>query len=136
MLSTSGRIFSSSNNTSDTNAISVAITDTSSLTTSDYVLSVDSNAGVYRVTRLSDNTELLSNLVPVSFPESIEFDGLSLTLESANFNGEEKFLIQATRTAAQDFSTTNLQPEDIALASPLSTNTPIGNLGKCRDQRR
>lgn len=128
-VATSNRVLASSNNTSDSSLLNVEITDTSSITTSDYVLSIDSNAAVYRVTRLSDDTELLSNLVPVSFPASIEFDGLSLTFEATDFNGGENFLIQATRTAAQEFSTTHLQPEDIALASPLSTNTPLGNLG-------
>lgn len=124
-----GRIFASSHNADNTNRLSVNITDTSSITTSDYMLSVEANAGVYRVTRLSDNTELLSNLVPTVFPASIEFDGLTLTFDEVNFSGDEQFLIQPTRTAAQDLSTTTLEAEDLALASPLSTNTHLGNLG-------
>lgn len=125
----SSRILASTNNTSSTSQLSISINDASALTTSDYRLSVDSNAGVYHITRESDNAELVTSLVPTTFPASVSFDGLSLTIDSADFNGGEEYLIQATRLAARNISVNNIQPEDIALASPLSTNTDVGNLG-------
>lgn len=124
-----GRVSASSDNVSTGNRLRVNISDASQLTTSDYVVSVDDNAGIYRITRVSDNTELTSQLVPTSFPSSVDFDGLSLIFDETNFSGGERFLIQATRTAAQEIATTGLQAEDIALASPLSTSNHLGNLG-------
>ncbi|MFT5118360.1 MAG: flagellar hook-associated protein 1 FlgK [Kiritimatiellia bacterium] len=125
----SNRIFPSANNLTDDVSLRVSIDDSAQLTSSDYLLSIDSNAGIYRINRLSDNTELVTALVPTTFPTAIIFDGLSLTIDAANFNGGDQFLIQATRTAAHNFSAVSLEPEGIALASPLQTETDLGNLG-------
>ncbi len=126
---TANRIVPSSNNTGSDISFTVNISDTSVLTTSDYMLRVNDNAGVYSITRLSDNTELASALIPTTFPSTITFDGLSLDINSGGFAGGDTFLIQPTRLAASGFSANALHVDDVALASPIKTDSAIGNLG-------
>ena len=123
------RILSNVNNGSGNPSILVNINDSSQLTTSDYSLTIDDGAGVYHITRLSDNTDVASNLVPTTFPATISFDGLDVVISSGGFSGGDQFLIQANKTAAQNFSTTGLQASDVALAIPFETQSHLGNLG-------
>lgn len=52
--------------------------------------------------------------------------GLSFNISGSGLAGD-KFLVQPTKNAASLVSTTYLQPEDIALASPLSLTTKSNN---------
>jgi flagellar hook-associated protein 1 FlgK len=123
------RVRPSSNNTTSDQIVSLSITDTSQLTTSDYRFSIDTATNVYRVTRLEDNVDLVSNIMPPVFPASITFDGLSFNITSGTFSGGDEFLIRPTRSGANDFSANRMQASDIALGSPLLTNSDLGNLG-------
>jgi flagellar hook-associated protein 1 FlgK len=123
------RVLPSSNNATSDQIVSLSITDPSQLTTSDYRFSIDSETNVYRVTRLDDNVELISNIMPVNFPTSITFDGLSFDITSGTFSGGDEFLLRPTRLGASDFSTNPLQAADIALGSPILTDSDLGNIG-------
>ena len=71
----------------------VTVTDPNELTTSDYLLDYDGTT--YTVTRLSDNT------VNTFTDGAISIDGLSIDV-SGGLAAGDRFLIQPTRTAAQD----------------------------------
>jgi flagellar hook-associated protein 1 FlgK len=123
------RILSNVNNGSGNPEMLVNINDSSQLTTSDYSLNIDSGAGIYQITRLSDNTNVASNIIPATFPATISFDGIDVVINSGGFSANDQFLIQANKTAAQNFSTTGLQAADVALAIPFETQSHLGNLG-------
>ena len=125
----SGRVLPSANNADNSPSVSLSITDTSQLTASNYVFAIDNSSNVYTVTRLSDNTEVNSSIMPVVFPTSITFDGLSLDITAGTFASGDQFLIQPTRQGGRDIGVQALNPEDIALGSPVLSQTSIGNLG-------
>lgn len=124
-----GRVLANVNNGDGSPEILVNINDSSQLTTSNYSFDIDDNAGIYRITRLSDNVDVGTNLIPTTFPTTVSFDGLDVVINAGGFSGGDQFLIQANRTAASNFAVTGLRPEDVALAIPLETETHIGNLG-------
>lgn len=123
---TLSRVLPSSNNLTGDQIIGASITDPSLLTTSDYRLSISGTN--FNVVRLSDNQELANGPLP-AIPGTIEFDGLSIDLQSGTFSNNDEFLIQPTRQGAQNFSVNPIQISDIALGSPLLTDTSLGNLG-------
>ncbi len=125
----SARLLPSANNSNNNHDLSLSISDGTQLTTSDYLFAIDNTSNVYTVTRLSDNTEVASSIMPVNFPTSIEFDGLSLDIASGTFVSGDSFLIQPTRHATRDFAVNALAPKDLALGSPIETQTSLGNLG-------
>ncbi len=122
---TLSRVLPSINNTTNDQLAAVVIEDSSLLTSSDYRISVNSVSG-YEVVRLSDNAIVDSGS---SIPATINFDGLSFSMQSGTINGGDEFLIQPTRSAASHFSALPLTPDDIALSSPVLTDTNLGNLG-------
>ncbi|MGH1487691.1 MAG: flagellar hook-associated protein FlgK [Cellvibrionaceae bacterium] len=129
---TSGRVLPSINNQTSDQVISLSIANAEELTTSDYRFAIDDSTNVYTVTRLSDNVEIASNIMPVNYPVSIEFDGLSLDISGGTFSNNDEFLIRPTRYAARDFSVNSVQPADIALGSPILTDTNLGNIGSAQ----
>jgi len=108
--------------------MALTITDTSELTTSDYEFSVNTAGTAYSVLRLSDRQEVSAGTMP-SLPASITFDGLSLDITSGTFTADDTFILQPTRFGARDITVQALLPEDIALASPVVTDTHLSNLG-------
>jgi flagellar hook-associated protein 1 FlgK len=123
---TLARVLPSINNQTSDQVLGVSITDTAQLTTSDYRFSI--SGASFNVVRLSDNRELANGVLP-SIPGSIEFDGLSIDLQSGTFSNNDEFLVQPTRSGAQNFAVNPIQVADIALGSPLLTDTNLGNLG-------
>lgn len=123
---TLSRVLPSSNNLTNDQVVGASITDASLLTTSDYRLTVSGTN--FNVVRLSDNQELVNGALP-AIPGTIEFDGLSIDLQAGTFSNNDEFLIQPTRLGAQNFSVNPIQISDIALGSPLLTDTNLGNLG-------
>ncbi len=122
-----GRIAASIDNQTSDQVIALTITDTSQLTASNYRLSI-SGSNNYSIVRLDDGIEVTSGALP-AFPGSITFDGLSFDITSGTFSNNDEFLIQPTRYGARDFAVMPLQASDIALGSPVLTNTSLGNLG-------
>ncbi len=108
--------------------LGITITDTAALTASDYEMTVE-GSNLYRITRLSDGAEVRTGILPTRLPSSIEFDGLELTLYSGSFQAGDQFLLQPTHTGARDIASALVDPEDIAFASPVLTDTTLGNLG-------
>jgi flagellar hook-associated protein 1 FlgK len=127
----SDRVSISTNNQSSDQITSLSITDTSQLTNSNYRLSINSVSG-YTVTRLNDGVEVASAALPGAFPASIEFDGLSFDIASGTFSSGDEFLLEPTRHGARDFASSRLNPADLALGSPVLTDTSLGNLGSAQ----
>lgn len=123
------RVIGNSNNARpDDRELSLFVRDSEALLTSDYRVDIESGA-LYRVTRLSDDTEVASGLMPGQFPFSVEFDGLELEFERGSFQDGDSFMLLPTKTGAQDFNSALVGAEDLAFASPLLTDASLGNLG-------
>ena len=122
------RVIPSGNNTTDDQILSVSISDTRALTTSDYEVAINASGTSYSITRLSDSREVISGTLP-ALPASISFDGLSLDISSGTFSSDDRFILQPTRYGARDIEVQSLLPEDIAFASPIATSTSLSNEG-------
>lgn len=104
------------------------ISDSSQLQASNYEVSLEPG-GLYRVTRLSDQTEVTSGILPARLPATVEFDGLELVLEGGSFQAGDKFLLQPTTYGAKDFAAEVNDPKALAFGGPLLTDAAIGNIG-------
>lgn len=104
------------------------IVDSSQLSLSDYEVEMI-NDGMYAITRLSDGQEVARDVLPGSYPFAVEFDGLELVFERGSFQAGDIFTLQPTRSGARDFASALVDPEEIAFASPLLTDTSLNNLG-------
>ncbi|MDF1763085.1 MAG: flagellar basal body rod C-terminal domain-containing protein, partial [Oleibacter sp.] len=125
------RVSGSRNNAQpDDRLISVYIDDASALSTSDYEIHFpgpDNNS--YRVTRISDNKILETDALSGSFPESIFIEGMEIRFESGSFQKGDRFAIRPTRNESAELNVFVTRGEQIALASPISTDAAIGNRG-------
>jgi flagellar hook-associated protein 1 FlgK len=119
----------SGNKQPDDRQLNVTITDTNKLTTSDYQFDIVPGSMNYIVTRLSDNQIVSQGGLSGAYPHSIEFDGVSLNLTSGSFQGGDSFILQPTRSGAQDIKAVLQRPEDLAFASPIRTNSVTSNTG-------
>ncbi len=108
--------------------MSLEIENIEDMQASDYAFNIG-GAGVYTITRLSDGVQLEKSILPGVFPSELEFDGLKLTIEQGTFAGGDSFLIRPNFTAARDFASDISRPEELAYASPVVTDTNIGNVG-------
>src|SRR5690606_24208276 len=108
------------------------ITDTSQLTTSDYLMEYDENTG-YKVRRLSDNQPMTVTAAA---------DGtLSITDKNGRDQGfqivpgtpapaaGDKFTLQPTRRGATDISAILDQADQLAFASPVRAESNLQNAG-------
>lgn len=100
-------------------SLTVTLTDSTALTTSDYKLKYD--GATYTLTRLSDN-----ETVTGSGPFNI--DGIQIDIAGVADSGDS-FLIRPTRRAAREFALNIGNIQDIALASPIRSISPVANLG-------
>ena len=125
---TSSRVLASSNNLTTDQVVALTVTDSTELTTSDYTVAIRSG-GTYSIMRNDDRVEVAGGVLPGAFPTSITFDGLSLDITSGTFSAGDEFLLRPTRYGASEFAVMPLQPDDIALGSPVATDTTLGNLG-------
>jgi len=115
-------------NNTGTGVIDVAVTDVNLLTNSDY--SLRNNAGVYSVTRLSDNT--VTNLPP-SFPVTAAVvDGLTISVASGTVNSGDAFLIRPTAAASRDLRLQISDVRQIAAATPIIGQASSNNTGNAR----
>jgi flagellar hook-associated protein 1 FlgK len=118
-------VFSNTRN-GGTMVLAASVTDTGQLSTSDYNVQVKDVAGTltYSVTRLSDNQVVATS---TGFP--INFDGVSLAIDSGTANAGDSFLVQPTRTGARDLDVLVRDPSKVAAASPVITGKSSANQG-------
>ncbi len=113
-----------SNSTVVPAAISAAITDIASLTSSDYRL--DRKGNEYSVTRISDGQVTRLTGFPAS-PATV--DGVTIQLTSGAMADGDAFLIQPTSKAAAGFTLAISDPSQIAAASPQRSAADASNAG-------
>jgi len=135
-IEANGQSILPSNTNTGTADYTLQVTDTSTLTTSDYELSYD--GANYELKRLSDglsiigasvdaiNTELLN---PNSNFGSSQGFQLSLNLATGPILSGDKFLIQPTHDLSRSMAVNINDVLDIALASPIVAKKPTDALG-------
>lgn len=130
-LKTYQRVLGDRNNSDpDDRIIAVVITDATQLSTSDYEISFPGpDDFTYRVTRVSDGELLETNALSGEFPDSIEIEGMEIRFEGGSFQLGDKFLVSPTRIESQNLGMNITRAEQVALASPISTESAIGNRG-------
>jgi flagellar hook-associated protein 1 FlgK len=115
-------IRSNANNVAPAGTVSVAISDYSALSTSDYRLT-SNGGGNYTLVRLSDNAVLVNN---AALPATI--DGMAITVAGAPA-ANNSFLIQPTRAGATNLALAIGNARDIAAAAPIRTSAALANTG-------
>ncbi|WP_341938717.1 flagellar hook-associated protein FlgK [Marinimicrobium sp. C2-29] len=109
--------------------LSLSITDTNQLTTSDYRFKILDNTNNYVITRLSDGEAIQQGMISGSQPQTLNFEGLELTLESGSFQGGDSFTLKPTSAGGRYIEAELTRPEDLAFASPVRTGSNTGNQG-------
>ncbi|MDH0445167.1 flagellar hook-associated protein FlgK [Stutzerimonas stutzeri] len=107
------------------------ITDTSVLTTSDYLMEYDGSS--YKVRRLSDNQLMTVAENPVgtlSFTDKNGWDqGFQVVLGNPAPTAGDKFSLQPTRRGASDIKATLDQADQLAFAAPIRAESKLQNRG-------
>ncbi len=123
------RVIGNSNNAlPNDRQLKLHIDDSLQLTDSDYEVEIESG-GLFRVTRLEDDTEVATGLLPGSYPFTVGFDGLELVFEGGTFQDGDAFTLQPVKTGGRDFESALVNAQSIAFASPVLTDASIGNSG-------
>ncbi|MCK5640180.1 MAG: flagellar hook-associated protein FlgK [Gammaproteobacteria bacterium] len=107
-----------------TGVITASFTSAGDLTKSDYTLTYTGGTS-YNLIRQSDNTAFV---VDTAVPASMTVDGFTLNIIAGAAVGD-KFLVQPTRYAAQNFDVITQDPREIAVAGAVRTLTSSLNLG-------
>lgn len=124
-----GRVHSFATNLPpDDQQLGLYIADMGKVGTSNYEVSIE-GGGLFRIKRSSDAVEVATGLLPGRFPFSAEFDGLKLQFNGGTFKDGDHFSLLPTQDAARVFQKTIVNPQELAFANPLSTETALGNLG-------
>ena len=131
MVSQARVIGNADNAQPDDRQIAIYIEDTALLTDSDYEMEFTGpNDYTFKVTRLSDGKEVLSNSLSTSYPEGFSIDGFDLTFEAGSFKAGDKFYLMPTRNGAKDMELDIELPQEVALATAVMTDFDVGNKGE------
>ncbi|WP_027910251.1 flagellar hook-associated protein FlgK [Pseudomonas sp. URMO17WK12:I4] len=106
--------------------LNVTIADTARLSTSDYELSFSSATG-YSVRRMSDGASF--GPFDLTADPAPQIDGFTMGVASGTFAAGDRFTLTPTRNAAADIRADMRNPEELAFAAPLKTESSPGNTG-------
>ncbi len=106
--------------------LNVLIEDTTQLTTSDYEVEFISPFD-YTVRRVSDGTSF--GPFDITVVPAAEVDGFSLNVASGTFAAGDRFRVMPTRTAGESIRADMQNPEELAFAAPLKSQTSPANIG-------
>lgn len=110
--------------------VSVHITDSSKLSIDNYRMEFPGPGDfIFKVYNDTTGEELETTALTGLLPQSLEIDGFEIRLEAGTFQAGDKFLITPTRTGASNLDMKITRPEEVAIASPISTDSAIGNRG-------
>jgi len=100
------------------------------LTTSDYELRFDPvGNGSFSLVRLGDGKVVAQGSVAQGLPARVSADGFTLTIQSGQFHGGDRYLVQPTRSGARDIGQSITSPADLAFSSPVSVQSGPSNQG-------
>ncbi|RCL27395.1 flagellar hook-associated protein FlgK [Pseudomonas sp. AFG_SD02_1510_Pfu_092] len=122
----SQRSIAKSGNSAGSGNLDVTIKDSGKLSTSDYQVTFTSATG-YNVRKLPEGTDMGSFDLSDTPPPVI--DGFSLSLNGGGLSAGDSFKITPTRNAAAGIETVLTDPKRLALASPLTASSGLGNKG-------
>lgn len=106
--------------------LNVTITDTSVLSTSDYEVTFTSDSA-YTVRRLPNGESVgTGNLTDDPAPS---FEGFSLSRLGGAMSAGDTFKVTPTRNGASGISVVMTDPQDIAVAAPLTASAGVSNSG-------
>ena len=127
----SNRFLTSSNNIAPNDRQgNVTILDSSIMTSDNYILDFTGpNNNNYEIRRESDDSVVVRGVLPNGVPASIEFEGISVNLVSGSFQTTDEFLIRPTRLGGSEITRDITRGDELALASPVRTDTNLGNIG-------
>jgi flagellar hook-associated protein 1 FlgK len=118
------KVIPNSQNNAASGVPAVTMSNVSNLTASDYRLT-QTGAGLFTLTRLSDNTALFTN---AALPQSV--DGLTIAAPGVSSMGDS-WLIQPTRNGAGDIGVAISDTAKVAAAAPILTSPaydPVTNV--------
>lgn len=108
-------------------SVTVQVTDTSAMTTADYRLTY-LGSDQFRLQRMSDGTTTRID-ASAGYPfTATEVDGMTITIDSEP-DVRDAFLVQPAFNAVLNFGLGISNPSDIAIASPIRTNSADANTG-------
>ncbi|MDX1489662.1 MAG: flagellar hook-associated protein FlgK [Pseudohongiellaceae bacterium] len=109
--------------------LAVSIDDLSKLTTSSYDLNFPGPGKQYSLIRQSDGKLLAQGVIGERLPHEIKADGFTISISGGTFQAGDKFQIQPTKSGASDIRMQLTRPEAFAFASPIRTQSNVGNQG-------
>lgn len=129
-----GRVIANARNAPPADRIvAVEITDSTRLEARDYELRFTGPSnGHYSIVDKASGQVMSQGMLGGQLPDSIEFGGLRIHLESGSFQAGDRFLLTPTRNAASELGLSVQRPEDIALASPVRAEASLGNTGSAK----
>lgn len=111
---TSPEVLANTNN-AGSGVITVAISDTNALGTSDYKLNFDGTN--YTLIKLSDETVVGAPFLVAAFPKTFASEGITVSFPSGTINSGDSFLIRPVRQAAADIKVSLTDPAKIAASA-------------------
>jgi flagellar hook-associated protein 1 FlgK len=109
--------------------VTVTINDVNQLTTSNYDFSFPGPGKQYSLIRQSDGKLVSQGVLSDKLPHKIEVDGFTINVANGTFQAGDKFQIQPTKAGASDIRVLITRPEAFAFASPVRTQSNVGNQG-------
>lgn len=110
--------------------IDVTIDKASQLTTSDYEVRFDRvGNGAFTLVRLNDGKVVAEGSTGQGLPTQVSADGFTVTIQSGQFHGGDRYQIQPTRSGARDIGALAANPADLAFSSPVRVDSTYGNQG-------
>jgi flagellar hook-associated protein 1 FlgK len=110
--------------------VSLHITDSSKLTTDNYRMEFPGPGDfIFKVYNDKTGEHLTTTALTGLLPQTLEIEGFEIRLEAGSFQAGDKFLLTPTRAGASDIDMKITRGEEIAIASPISTDSAIGNRG-------
>ncbi len=110
--------------------LDVTIDSPPSLTTSDYELRFDAvGNGAFSLVRLADGKVVADGSVAQGLPARVSADGFTVTVQSGQFHGGDRYRIQPTRSGAHDIAQLIGSPADLAFSSPVAVTSGLANAG-------
>jgi flagellar hook-associated protein 1 FlgK len=110
--------------------IALEITDVSALRAEDYEVEFSGTVnGQYTVRRAADNSIVAQTTFSGLFPSTVEFEGLTMTLQSGSFQGGDRFTLQPYRAGAREIALEASNIRNVAFAQPVRIESSSTNRG-------